>query len=231
MIVPIMFACYFLQYLDKSLLNYAAIMGILEDANLTTEQYGTLSWLFYLAFMIFEMPHAYLMQRLPLAKYLGTMVCLWGAVVACTSACNSYASLAACRFLLGIFESAVSPSLILVTSMWYKRHESPKRIGFWYVGVGCAVMAGSLISYGFQHYTGECVFDEAKLYLCSAAPVPRRFRSFPNMFILRYPLQQLADNVSVRRSCYHLLRDSRHNFPARQPYVVSTHARRESHGC
>ncbi|PVI05505.1 MFS general substrate transporter [Periconia macrospinosa] len=154
MIVPIMFACYFLQYLDKSLLNYAAVMGIFEDANITTEEYGTLSWLFYLAFLIFEFPHAYLMQRLPLAKYLGTMVILWGTVVACTSACNSYASLAVCRFLLGMFESAISPSLILVTSMWYKRHEQPKRIGFWYMGVGCAVMVGSLISYGFQHYTG-----------------------------------------------------------------------------
>lgn len=129
-------------------------MGIFEDADITTEQYGTLSWLFYLAFMIFELPHGYMMQRLPVAKYLGTMVCLWGTVVACTSACNNYASLAACRFLLGMFESAVSPSLILVTSMWYKRHESPKRIGFWYIGVGCAVMAGSLISFGFQHYTG-----------------------------------------------------------------------------
>lgn len=194
MIVPIMFACYFLQYLDKSLrkkhvddsksiaeglqraVNYAAVMGIFEDAHITTEQYGTLSWLFYLAFLIFEMPHAYLMQRLPLAKYLGTMVCLWGTVVACTAACNSYAALAATRFLLGMFESAISPSLILITSMWYKRyevpsfllaalkltdclanssHEQPKRVGFWYVGVGCAVMAGSLISYGFQHYVGS----------------------------------------------------------------------------
>ncbi|KAF2705438.1 MFS general substrate transporter [Pleomassaria siparia CBS 279.74] len=152
MIVPLMFACYFLQYMDK--INYAAAMGIFEDANINTEQFGTLSWLFYLAFMIFEMPHAYFMQRLPLAKYLGTMVCLWGTVVTCTSACNSYASLAACRFLLGMFESAISPSLILVTSMWYKRDEQPKRIGFWYMGVGCAVMAGSLVSYGFQHYTG-----------------------------------------------------------------------------
>ncbi|KAF2120374.1 major facilitator superfamily domain-containing protein [Lophiotrema nucula] len=166
MIVPIMFACYFLQYLDKSLLNYAAVMGIFEDANLTTQQYGTLSWLFYLAFLIFEMPHGYMMQRFPLAKYLGTMVCLWGAVVACTAACNSYASLAACRFLLGMFESAVSPSLILVTSMWYKRHEQPKRVGFWYMGVGCAVMAGSLISYGFQHYTGDKFNNWQIMFLC-----------------------------------------------------------------
>jgi hypothetical protein len=55
-------------------------MGIREDANLTTEQYGTLSWLFYLAFLLFEMPHAYLIQRLPTAKYLGGCVCAWGTV-------------------------------------------------------------------------------------------------------------------------------------------------------
>lgn len=152
-----MFGCYCLQYLDKSLLNYASVMGILEDADLTTEQYGTLSLIFYVAFLAFEMPHAYclvsniiyamsknstdrshsmltylicitcqlrrtdhvhLRQRFPTAKYLGTMVCCWGAVVACTSACNSYASLVATRFLLGMFESCISPSLILITSMW-----------------------------------------------------------------------------------------------------------------
>ncbi|KAF9694081.1 hypothetical protein EKO04_008034 [Ascochyta lentis] len=165
MVVPIMFACYFLQYLDKSLLNFAAVMGIREDANLTTEQYGTLSWLFYLAFLVFEMPHAYLMQRLPVAKYLGGCVCAWGTVVTCTAACDSYASLAICRFLLGMFESAISPSLILVTSMWYKRDEQPKRIGFWYTGVGIAVMVGSLISYGFQHYTGDKFNNWQIMYL------------------------------------------------------------------
>ena len=60
---PIMFGCYCLQYLDKSLLNYASVMGILEDADLTTEQYGTLSLIFYVAFLAFEMPHAYCLVR------------------------------------------------------------------------------------------------------------------------------------------------------------------------
>ena len=126
MVVPLMFCCYCLQYLDKSLLNYASVMGILDDANLSTEQYGTLSLIFYVAFLAFEMPHAYMMQRFPTAKYLGSCVVCWGAVVTCTSACNNYGSLVATRFLLGMFESAISPSLILVTSMWYKRDEQPK---------------------------------------------------------------------------------------------------------
>lgn len=130
-------------------------MGILEDADLSDEEYGRLTLLFYVAFLICEMPHAYLMQRLPTAKYLGTMVCLWGTVVACTSACENYASLAALRFLLGMFESAISPSLILVTSMWYRRDEQPTRVGLWYIGVGMASIVGALISYGFQFYVGH----------------------------------------------------------------------------
>ncbi|KAI7314689.1 major facilitator superfamily transporter [Hortaea werneckii] len=155
MVVPLMFACYLLQYLDKSLLNYAAVMGIREDLDLDTNQYANLSLLFYVAFLIFEIPHAYMMQRFPTAKYLGACVCCWGTVVTCTSAANSYASLAALRFLLGMFESAISPSLIVVTSMWYKRDEQPRRVGTWYIGVGCASIIGSLMSFGFQHYDGD----------------------------------------------------------------------------
>lgn len=141
-------------------------MGILQDAHLSTQQYGTLSLLFYVAFLVFELPHAYLMQRLPTAKYLGCMVCAWGAMVACTSACSSYQSLATLRFLLGMFESAISPSLILITSMWYRRREQPRRVGTWYIGVGCAGIIGSLMSFGFQHYEGT------------------RFRSWQIMFLV-----------------------------------------------
>lgn len=36
--------------------------------------------------------------------------------------------------------------------MWYKRDEQPKRVGFWYIGVGCASIIGSVMSWGFQHY-------------------------------------------------------------------------------
>ena len=46
----------------------------------TSPPNNTAPWLFYLAFLLFEMPHAYLMQRLPTAKYLGGCVCAWGTV-------------------------------------------------------------------------------------------------------------------------------------------------------
>lgn len=57
------------------------------------------------------------MQRLPTAKYLGAMVTFWGTIVTVTAACHNYAGLITTRVLLGCFEAAVAPSLMLITTM------------------------------------------------------------------------------------------------------------------
>ncbi|EUC35705.1 hypothetical protein COCCADRAFT_3117 [Bipolaris zeicola 26-R-13] len=155
MIMPLMWCCYCLQYLDKTLVNYAAVMGLYEDANITTDQFSNLALFFYVSYLVVEFPHGYAMQRLPTAKYLGSAVILWGLITALTCVCKNYGALIATRVLLGCFEAAVAPSLILITSMWYKRTEQPLRTGIWYLGVGTGTIIGSLISFGFQHYHSD----------------------------------------------------------------------------
>ncbi|KAI2609164.1 allantoate permease [Hypoxylon sp. NC1633] len=154
-IVPLMWAIYNLQYLDKTLINYANVMGLQEDTGITGNQFSLLATLFYVTYLAFEFPTGYLMQRLPTAKYLGANVILWGLIVTLNSAAKNWAALATLRVLLGCFESAVAPALILVTSMWYKRSEQPARVGFWYVGTGTGTIIGALTSFGFQHYESE----------------------------------------------------------------------------
>ncbi|KAF2720228.1 allantoate permease [Polychaeton citri CBS 116435] len=154
-IIPLMFACYSLQYLDKTLVNYANVMGLQKDTNTNGNQFSELALIFYVSYLAFELPTGYLMQRLPTAKYLGINVALWGAMVCCTSATRNFGGLVTVRLLLGVFESAVAPALILISSMWYKRSEQPLRIGLWYVGIGVGTMVGSICSFGFQHYHGS----------------------------------------------------------------------------
>ena len=59
MIMPLMFGCYCLQYLDKTLINYAAVMGLEEDANMTGNQFSTLALIFYVSYLAVEFPHGY----------------------------------------------------------------------------------------------------------------------------------------------------------------------------
>ncbi|CAK1363488.1 unnamed protein product [Cercospora beticola] len=165
MIMPIMWVCYCLQYLDKTLINYANVMGLQDDTEMSKDQFSNLALIFYVSYLAFEFPHAYGMQKLPTAKYLGAMVFLWGVVVTVTAACKNYGALVATRVLLGVFESAVAPSLILITSMWYKRHEQPPRVGLWYLGVGSGTIIGSLVSFGFQHVTSRTFYSWQIMFL------------------------------------------------------------------
>jgi MFS family permease len=142
-----------INYLQEKTDASQAVMGLREDTNISTSQFSTLAMLFYVSYLACELPHGWLMQRFPTAKYLGTMVVLWGAMVAVTSACSNYAGLIVTRLLLGAFEAAVAPSLMLITTMWYRRKgEQPVRTAIWYLGTGTGIMIGALISFGFQHW-------------------------------------------------------------------------------
>ncbi|KAK9852465.1 hypothetical protein MYU51_008259 [Penicillium brevicompactum] len=155
MIMPLMWAAYNLQYLDKVLINYASVMGLLSDTNMRTNQFSNLTLAFYVTYLFFELPTGFLMQRLPTAKYLGFNVTLWGLMTTLNCTAKNFPGLMVLRVLLGCFESAIAPALILITSMWYKRDEQPQRMGIWYLGTGTASIMGALVAYGLLFYTSN----------------------------------------------------------------------------
>lgn len=117
-IVACMLGTYFCQALDKGTLSFSSIMGIQEDTNLVGQQYSWLGTILYMGVLVGEYPTNVLLQKLPVAKYLSANVFCWGVVITCSAACKNFGSLMAVRFLLGVFESCVQPSFIIMTSMW-----------------------------------------------------------------------------------------------------------------
>lgn len=120
MILPYLAVCYVFFYVDKTTLSYAAIFGIREDLNLQGTQYSWLSSIFYFGFLAWAFPTNFLMQRLPIGKYLGFNICLWGVFLMIQAAARDFAGLAALRAFAGAAEACADPSFMLITSMWYK---------------------------------------------------------------------------------------------------------------
>jgi hypothetical protein len=77
--------------LTRSLVNYAAVMGLIEDTDLPDNGFSHLAIAFYCSFLIFEPVQAYCIQRFPVAKWLGAN----GQLMLCerpeqdTNTCNS----------------------------------------------------------------------------------------------------------------------------------------------
>ncbi|KAG1907317.1 MFS general substrate transporter [Suillus fuscotomentosus] len=149
-IIPITAAVYFTQFLDKTSLNYASIMGF----PVTGQNYNLVSMAFYLGFIVWEFPTVYIAQKLRLGKYLGVNVIIWGIVLLCHAFADSFHAFFALRFILGMCESCVSPILISIISMFYRKNEQGTRIAYFYAMLGFTQVFGGFVAYGISFYNG-----------------------------------------------------------------------------
>ncbi|KAL1613038.1 hypothetical protein SLS60_001270 [Paraconiothyrium brasiliense] len=151
-VLPIMVFTYFLQALDKGTMSFASIMGLRTDIPVLSDnsKFAWLTTCIYIAVLIVEFPTNWLIQRVPIAKYLGFNIMAWSAVLALHAACKSFPALVAVRTLLGIFEAVCQPTFLILSSMWYKREEQAQIVTYWYMMNGMQQIVGGLLAYCFS---------------------------------------------------------------------------------
>jgi len=149
-VLVVMVTTYFAQTLDKGTLNFASIMGIIADTKLHGQQYAWLTTCVYIAILLWEFPTNRLIQRLPIAKYLGFCISAWGLVLATTAACNNFTGLVIVRTLLGMLECVCQPAFVYLSTMYYTRAEQALVIGSFYSMNGFQQCVGGLIGYGIS---------------------------------------------------------------------------------
>ncbi|KAI8452183.1 major facilitator superfamily domain-containing protein [Phakopsora pachyrhizi] len=119
--------------IDKSTLNFAAILGLLKATKLTAEEYNWLSTIFFIAFFIFQLPQNLALQKFPIGVWIGSNCLVWAAALGLQAACKNFTQLMVCRFILGACEGCVIPGFMLVTAMFYTHKEQSVRTGYWFL--------------------------------------------------------------------------------------------------
>ena len=94
-------------------------------------QYSWLTTCIYIAVLIVEYPTNWIIQRVPIAKYLGVNIMLWGTILALHSCAKNFTHIVVLRTLLGIFEAVCQPTFLTMSSMWYKREEQAQTVTYW----------------------------------------------------------------------------------------------------
>ncbi|KAH7889599.1 MFS general substrate transporter [Phlebopus sp. FC_14] len=151
-IMPFMCSKFFrITFMDKTTLGEAAVLGIMDGAHLTLNQFNWLGTIFYLSYLIFQYPQNLALQRFPVGKWMSINIFFWAIVLCCHAACTSFGGLFAVRFLLGVCEGAITPGFMIVTSMFYTRAEQTRRVGYWFLMNGFAVILLGFVSYGVLH--------------------------------------------------------------------------------
>ncbi|CAN9210967.1 unnamed protein product [Alternaria alternata] len=135
-IMPMICMTYMIQFLDKLSLNYANAYTLTPDLGLEGDRYGWVAAIFNFGYLFWALPANYLIQRLPVSKYTGSMILLWSILLCCHVAAKKLRWDARLAFLTGMF---------------YRRDEQPVRMCVFLAFNGMATMVGALLGYGLGH--------------------------------------------------------------------------------
>ncbi|OAK93526.1 MFS transporter [Phaeosphaeriaceae sp. SRC1lsM3a] len=133
-ILPIISILYILNYIDRQNLAAAKLKGIMEDLNMTTQQFATAISILFVGYLPFQIPSNLLIAKIPRpGMYICCAVVIWGSISAATATVKTYGQLLAVRAILGVAEAVFFPGAIYYLSAWYTKTELGKRIAMLYI--------------------------------------------------------------------------------------------------
>jgi len=144
-ILPFIFACYVISYLDRTNVGLAALT-MNKALDLTAAQFGLGAGLFFIGYFIFEVPSNLIMQRVGARVWIARIMISWGLISMATAFVVGPKSFAAARFMLGLAEAGFTPGIYLYFTHWFPGKWRAKVTAAFLVGIPVANIIGSPIS-------------------------------------------------------------------------------------
>lgn len=132
----------------------AKIVGLATDLHIAPAQYNTALALYFVAYVIFEVPANIILKRFDPRLWLPTLTLVWGIVSIGQGLVKNKAGLFGIRFLLGVTEAGLFPGVIYVFSVYYRRHERSWRVAIFFGGAALAGAFGGILAYAIGKMNG-----------------------------------------------------------------------------
>ncbi|WP_249224444.1 MFS transporter [Microbacterium sp. CIAB417] len=141
---------FFINYLDRTAIGFAAPNGMNEDLALSAAQFGFASGVFFIGYIILEVPSNIALHKFGARRWLARIMVSWGIVALLFTWVQNFEQLVVLRFLLGVAEAGFFPGAILFLSLWVPAQYRGRILMLFYLAqplttVIGAPLAGALI--------------------------------------------------------------------------------------
>jgi|SRR5579859_2046015 len=117
-IVPFLFLCFVVNYIDRSNVGFAKL-HFQNELGFSDAVYGLGVSLFFVGYLLFEVPSNLLLARIGARKTLSRIMVLWGAASIATMLVKSPFEFYLARFFIGVFEAGFVPGVVYYLSQWF----------------------------------------------------------------------------------------------------------------
>jgi len=141
-LLPFVFLLYVVNYIDRVNVSFANLR-MSADLGFSDRVYGLGVGLFYVSYVLFEIPGAIVVERWSARKWIARIMISWGLVTILTSMVHSAGQFYVARFFLGLAEASFFPGMIVYLTHWFRLRERSRAIACLYAGLPAASLVGS----------------------------------------------------------------------------------------
>ncbi|MFN7936785.1 MAG: MFS transporter [Bryobacteraceae bacterium] len=144
-ILPLVILLYFAAYLDRANVGFAKLR-MANDLRFSEEVFGLGIGIFFIGYLILEIPGALLVERWSARKWFARILITWGMLSAATAFVQTPMQFYTARFLLGVAEAGFFPGIIVYFTHWFPASERVGAMSKMIVAIPISLALGAPLS-------------------------------------------------------------------------------------
>src|ERR1700744_1939481 len=144
-LIPFLVLAYFLSYLDRVNLGFAALtMNAELKFSPTVFAWG--AGIFFIGYFIFEVPSNLALEKFGASRWIARIMVTWGIISCLMSLVSGVTSFYVLRFLLWVAEAGFFPGIILYLTYWYPAEYRARFLAAFAIAVPVSTVIGAPVS-------------------------------------------------------------------------------------
>lgn len=187
-LMPFLMLLYLVAYVDRANISVAALQ-MNADLGLSARMYGLGAGLFYVTYILFEVPSNVILARVGARRWIARIMVTWGLVACGMAFVRSPGQLYTMRLLLGAAEAGFTPGVIYYISRWFPSSDRARAMSWFYVAAALASVVGLPLSGALLHLDGALGWAGWRwLYFVEGVPAV-----LLGLVVLRYLPDRISD--------------------------------------
>jgi len=143
-LLPILVIMFLISFIDRQNVGFAKLQMV-HSLNMTETAFGLASSLFFISYLVFEVPSTLALHRFGARVWLARIMLTWGVITILMAFTTSMQGFCGLRLALGIAEAGFYPGVIYYLTLWFPQSYRARVLGVFTLGSALANMLGSLV--------------------------------------------------------------------------------------
>lgn len=152
-IIPFIMLLYFIAYLDRVNIGFAALT-MNKELGFTASVMGFGAGIFFWGYFLFEVPSNLILHKVGARIWIARVMVTWGIISAAMAFVDNEMAFYVLRFLLGASEAGFFPGIILYLSYWFPARHRASVTAFFMAAAPISTALGSPISAAILQING-----------------------------------------------------------------------------